>query len=83
MDDGQLLISMQASGTKPKVEIKEEEEEKEVKPDATKAGYRKKITAEELAQEFQKGHGKEFIGKFLPPQKSYSRHIICFDVTGP
>jgi hypothetical protein len=63
MDDGQLLISMQASGTKPKVEIKEEE--KEVKPDATKAGYRKMITAEELAQEFQKGHGKEFIGKFV------------------
>jgi hypothetical protein len=60
MDDGQLLISMQASGTKPKVEIKEE-----VKPDATKAGYRKIITAEELAQEFQKGHGKEFIGKFV------------------
>jgi hypothetical protein len=67
MDDGQLLISMQASGTKPKVEIKEEEKEvvKEVKPDATKAGYRKMITAEELAQEFQKGHGKEFIGKFV------------------
>ena len=63
MDDGQLLISMQASGTKPKVEIKEEE--KEVKPDATKAGYRKMITAEELVQEFQKGHGKEFIGKFV------------------
>jgi len=63
MDDGQLLISMQASGTKPKVEIKEEE--KEVKPDATKAGYQKTITAEELAQEFQKGHGKEFIGKFV------------------
>jgi hypothetical protein len=63
MDDGQLLISMQASGTKPKIEIKEEE--KEVKPDATKAVYRKMITAEELAQEFQKGHGKEFIGKFV------------------
>jgi hypothetical protein len=67
MGDGQLLISTQVSGTKPKVEIKEEEKEvvKEVKPDATKAGYRKKITAEELAQEFQKGHGKEFIGKFV------------------
>ena len=67
MDDGQLLISTQASGTKPKVEIKEEEKEvvKEVKPDATKAGYRKMITAEELAQEFQNGHGKEFIGKFV------------------
>lgn len=63
MDDGQLLISMQASGTKPKIEIKEEE--KEVKPDATKVVYRKMITAEELAQEFQKGHGKEFIGKFV------------------
>jgi hypothetical protein len=67
MDDGQLLISTQASGAKPKVEIKEEEKEvvKEVKPDATKTGYRKMITAEELAQEFQKGHGKEFIGKFV------------------
>ena len=67
MDDGQLLISTQASGTKPKVEIKEEEKEvvNEVKPDATKAVYRKMITAEGLAQEFQKGHGKEFIGKFI------------------
>jgi hypothetical protein len=67
MDDGKLLISTQVSGTKPKIEIKEEEKEvvKEVKPDATKAGYRKMITAEELAQEFQKGHGKEFIGKFV------------------
>ncbi len=63
MDDGQLLISMQASGTKPKFEIKEED--KEVKPDATKAVYRKMITAEELTQEFQKGHGKEFIGKYV------------------
>jgi hypothetical protein len=63
MDDGQLLISMQASGTKPKVEIKEEE--KEVKPDATKAGYRKMITAEDLAKAFAENKGSEFSGKFV------------------
>ena len=67
MDDGQLLISTQASGTKPKVEIKEEEKEvvKEVKPDATKSGYRKMITAEDLAKLIVGGSSKEFINKFI------------------
>jgi tetrahydromethanopterin S-methyltransferase subunit B len=67
MDDGQLLISTQASGTKPKVEIKEEEKEvvKEVKPDATEAVYRKMITAEDLAKAFAENKGGEFSGKFV------------------
>ena len=67
MGDGQLLISTQASGTKPKVEIKEEEKEvvKEVKPDATKAVYRKMITAENLAKAFAENKGSEFSGKFV------------------
>jgi hypothetical protein len=63
MDDGQLLISMQASGTKPKVEIKEDE--REVMPDATKSVYRKTITAEDLAKAFAENKGSEFSGKFV------------------
>jgi hypothetical protein len=66
-EGGQLLISTQASGTKPKVDFKEEvkEEVNEVKPDAMKAAYRKMITAEDLAKLIVGGSSKEFLNKFI------------------
>ena len=60
-EGGQLLISTQASGTKPKVEVKEEvKEEKEIK-----ALYRKMITAEDLAKVIVSGGAKEYLNKFV------------------
>jgi hypothetical protein len=56
-DQGMLLISVPAAGVRPKFELAKLEEKQNI--------YRKEISAEDLAQEFQKGHGKEFLGKFV------------------
>jgi hypothetical protein len=67
MDDGQLLISTQASGTKPKVEIKEEAREK-AKEDLVEVvgeNYQKEITAEALGRICKEGKLDAFLGKFV------------------
>jgi len=56
-NQGMILISVPAAGTRPKYELAKLEEKQNI--------YRKEISAEDLAQEFQKGHGKEFLGKFV------------------
>lgn len=63
-DKGQIVITVPAAGVRPKFELAKEEERKEA-VDLVKPGYKKKISAEELAQEFKKGNGKEFLGKFI------------------
>ena len=66
-EGGQLLISTQASGTKPKIEIKEEVKDtmKGVNADAIKTIYREKITAEDFAKLIAEGKAKEFLNKFI------------------
>lgn len=55
---GEISISVPASGVRPKYEFTEAEEKK-------KTAYRREITAEELARAFQEGQGGEFFGKFV------------------
>jgi len=64
-EGGQFLILTQASGTKPKIDIKEEVKAEEVRPDVMKAVYRKKITAEDLAKLIVGGSSKELLNKFI------------------
>jgi hypothetical protein len=63
MEDGQLLISTQASGTKPKVEVKEKVKE-EIKEVSTEV-YQKEITAEALGKIYKDGKLDAFVGKFV------------------
>jgi hypothetical protein len=63
VEDGQLLISTQASGAKPKVEVKEEVKE-EVKDVSTEV-YQKEITAEALGKIYKEGKLDAFLGKFV------------------
>jgi len=60
-EKGMILITVPAAGVRPKYELPKKEET----PTQVASPYRKQISAEEMAQEFQKGHGKEFIGKFV------------------
>ena len=67
MDDGQLLISTQASGTKPKVDLKEEarEEAKEDLVEVVGENYQKEITAEALGRIYKEGKLDAFLGKYV------------------
>ena len=66
-EGGLLLISTQASGAKPKVEIKEEVKE-EIKEDLVEVVgeiYQKEITAEALGRICKDGKLDAFLGKFV------------------
>lgn len=64
-EGGQLTISTQASGTKPKVEIKEKEKEKEEAKEVSGEIYQKEITAEALGKIYKEGKLDAFLGKFV------------------
>jgi len=66
-EGGQLLISTQASGAKPKVEIKEEvkEELKDEVKEVSGEVYQKEITAEALGKIYKEGKLDAFLGKFV------------------
>ena len=59
-DRGMILVTVPASGVRPKYELPKEEDQ----VTATSA-YKKDISAEELFQQVENGFEKEFIGKFI------------------
>ena len=61
VESGQLIISTQASGKKPNVEVKEEVKIQEV----VREVYQKDITAEALGKLAKEGKIDAFIGKFV------------------
>ena len=64
-ESGQLLISTQASGTKPKVEVKEEVIDKVEVKEVSGEVYQKTITAEALGKIYKEGKLDAFLGKFV------------------
>jgi hypothetical protein len=82
MDDkGMFLISVPAAGVRPKYELAKIESKEEGAAQVLNP-YRKQISAEELAEEFRKGHGKEFMGKFVLLEGSVERVESGSEISG-
>ena len=80
-DKGMFLISVPAAGVRPKYELAKIESKEEGAAPVLNP-YRKKISAEELAEEFRKGNGKEFMGKFVLLEGAVERVESGSEISG-